>query len=157
MKRCGLLLVVLIATAIPLGGESWGAWNLALAARPRHKPIRCIPARSWVTIHDPEDVEVCEHPSDCAIDIRAVSKRHFTTSSRQRSSPCASMRTSCGAGSSTSQTSSFASMLGLVLARTLTYTWRSRTSPEPWGGRAVERTTSDPSPTGTGSIGEGID
>jgi len=77
--------VVLIATAIPLGGESWGGMKPRPGGATPTQADQMHPrTAAWVTIHDPEDVEVCEHPSDCAIDIRAVSKRHFTTSAGRK-------------------------------------------------------------------------
>lgn len=85
MKRRGLLPVVLIATSISLGGESLVGMEARPAGATPTQNEQMHPRRAaWITIHDPQDVEVCEIPSDCPVDIRAVSKRHFATATGRR-------------------------------------------------------------------------
>jgi hypothetical protein len=87
MRRRKVLGLVLIAATVSSSGGSW------LAAEPRFASLSSVhgdqpDARgaTTATVTDPEDVEACDEQlgQDCPIDIRAVSKRPFTTASGRK-------------------------------------------------------------------------
>lgn len=86
MRRYRVLGVVLIATVISSStGSSVG--NESRPAGPSPAQDDQLEAgRATTTISDPEDVEACpeEAGQDCPIDIRAVSKRRFTTATGRK-------------------------------------------------------------------------
>jgi hypothetical protein len=79
MRRRGILSVILIAASITSsGGTSMGMEGRAVRRSSVQDQPDAVGART-TTISDPEDVEACDTAPDCPIDIRAVSKRRFTT------------------------------------------------------------------------------
>jgi len=79
LRHRRVLGVILIAAAItPIAGASaaTGYRPARLGSVSDHR--EAVGPRT-TTITDPEDVDVCDSPPDCPIDIRAVHRRRFTT------------------------------------------------------------------------------
>jgi hypothetical protein len=84
MRRDRFLGVVLIASVISSSGGSSVGMESRLASLSSVKDDQMNARGVTTTVSDPEDVEACDTAPDCSIDIRAVSKRRFTTATGRR-------------------------------------------------------------------------
>jgi hypothetical protein len=84
MRRCGVLGAVLIAATLSSSVESSVGVESRLASLSSVKDDQLDARGATTTVSDPEDVEACEYGQDCPIDIRAVSKRRFTTATGRK-------------------------------------------------------------------------
>jgi hypothetical protein len=83
MRHHGVLGVALIAIVISSGGSAVGVETRPTSPDGRHAD-HLGARRVTSTVSDPEDVEACDFAPDCPIDIRAASKRPFTTVTGRR-------------------------------------------------------------------------
>lgn len=86
MRRYRALGVVLLATVISSSAGTSVGIESRLAGLGPAQDDQLEAGRATTTISDPEDVEACpeEAGQDCPIDIRAVSKRRFTTATGRK-------------------------------------------------------------------------
>jgi hypothetical protein len=84
VRRYGVVVILIAATIASSGGPSAGGEGRATGQNSAQRRLAVGGGRT-TTIGDPQDVEEpCTTGTDCPVDIRAVSKRRFTTATGRK-------------------------------------------------------------------------